>query len=100
MHSEAIDRKEESRPYGCPVPKDRGEVEHGDAALCQGFLKGMLKVGHGVAEQWEVGFFLTRLKHHKDRRALLLCQRLQSLQRLQDQVEGMLVRLRFDTRCF
>jgi len=32
----------------------------------------MLKVGHGVAEQWEVGFFLTRLEHHKDIRALRL----------------------------
>ena len=59
----------------------------------------MLQVGHSVPEQWEIGCFLTRLQHHKDRRALLLCPRLQTVQRLQDQVEGMLVRLRFDTRC-
>ena len=96
----AIYRKEESRSYGCLVTKDGGEVEHGDAVLCQSFLQGMLEVGHSVAKQWEIGFFLTRLEHDEDIRALLLRPRLQTLQRLQYQVEGMLVRLRFGTRCF
>ena len=55
--------------------------------------------GTSLLEPWEIGCFLTRLHHHKDRRALLLCPRVQTVQRLQDEVEGLLVRLRFDTRC-
>ena len=96
----AIDRKEESRPYCGLVTKDRGEVEHGDAVLCQSFLQGILEIGHGVAKQWEVGFFLTRLEHHEDRRTVRPRLRLQTLQRLQHEVEGMLVRLCFGTRGF
>ena len=95
----AIDWKEESRPYSGLMTKDRCEVEHGDAALCQGVLKGLLQVGHGVAEQREVGFFLTRLEHHEDIGAVRLRPRLEMLQRLQHEVEGLLVRLRFGTRC-
>ena len=46
----AIDRKEESRPESCPVTKDRGEVEHGDTALGQGGLQGMLESRHRVTQ--------------------------------------------------
>jgi hypothetical protein len=95
----AIDRKEESRPSGGLVTKNWCEVKHGDASLCQGCLQGMLEVGHRVAKQGEVGFFLTRLEHHEDRRAVFLRQRLQTFQRLQHKVEGMLVWLRSGTHC-
>jgi hypothetical protein len=95
----AIGREEESRPSGGLVTKNRYEVKHGDASLCQDCLRGLLEVWHRVAKQREVGFFLTRLEHYEDRRALLLRQGLQTLQRLQHEVEGLLVRLRSGTHC-
>jgi len=72
----ALDRKEKSRPYGRLVTQDRCEVEHGDASLYQSLLQGVLEVGHGVAKQWEVGLFLTRLEHHEDIRTVRLRERL------------------------